>query len=70
MKDGTVVDVCCTAFMHIHMISEKRLRVALDKQSMTGTVVPDQKGRHVPGVKVSQFKRNLVKEHNETCYSL
>lgn len=46
------MDVCRAAFLSIHGVAEKSVRVAVDKHTWTGTVVPDQKGRSEPGSNV------------------
>lgn len=64
-KENKIIEVCRTAFLHIHAVSEKRVRNAVDKamRSSTGIVTPDQRGRHVPGNKLEEEKVNTVKEH-------
>lgn len=56
-------EVCRTAFYNIHGISEKRVRVVLDKTSRTGTVTTDQRGRCEPAKKIGNDDLSKVKEH-------
>lgn len=64
-KDDKETEVCRTAFLNIHAVSEKRVRNAVHKAKSTGTgvVTPDQRGKHVPAGKLDDAKIALVKEH-------
>ena len=46
LVEGKPVKVCVVAFIHIHSISEKRVRTAVSKVTETGVVIPDLRGKH------------------------
>lgn len=62
LVNNVAVDVCKQAFLNIHGLSDKRVRNVLVKAaaSSTGTLTPDQRGRHVPSHKVSEEAEQLV----------
>ena len=61
-KDGNEIEVCLKAFLSIHDISEKRVRNVSNKETSTGTIIKDQRGRHVSH-KLSDTQINLVRQH-------
>lgn len=68
VNNGSVsVKVCKTAFLRIHAISNGRLDRALKASAVLGgSPHSDQRGRHEPGNKTSENKRDLVKRHIES----
>lgn len=54
-------EVCRTAFYNIHGISEKRVRIVLDKANRT--VTTDQRGKSEPAKKIGNDDLSKVKEH-------
>lgn len=62
--DNNVHTVCPKAFFSIHGISEKRVRTALAKQTVTGTVSPDRRGTVTPApMKISDERKKTVHDH-------
>lgn len=51
-ETNKIIEVCCTAFLHIHVVFEKRVRNAKAKSSGIGIMASDQRGKHVPGNKL------------------
>ncbi|XP_047494539.1 tigger transposable element-derived protein 1-like isoform X2 [Penaeus chinensis] len=62
-KGNKELEVCRTAFISIHGVSEKRVRNAMDKMGPSGMVEKDKRGKHVPGVKIPANKEKLAREH-------
>lgn len=61
---NTPINVCLTAFINIHGISEKRVRSALKKSTGTGsTVSGDQRGKHTPHNKTKHEVKELIEAH-------
>lgn len=63
--NGEAVSVCRSAFISIHGITEKRVRVVLSKESVSGTVDSDTRGKSTPKNKISGERKMLVKQHIE-----
>lgn len=66
LYDSKVFQVCRTAFLSIHGVSEKHVRVAMSKGSSTGTVEGDKRGESTRRNKVSDDRRQLVRDHINT----
>ncbi|KAK4324158.1 hypothetical protein Pmani_005161 [Petrolisthes manimaculis] len=62
-KGNKELEVCRTAFISIHGVSEKRVRNAMDKMGPSGIVEKDKRGKHVPGVNIPANKEKLAREH-------
>lgn len=65
MADNKVDKVCKKAFLNIHGLSAKRVRVAIRKQSKQGVLEKDCRGKHVPANKAGEIQLARVKEHIE-----
>lgn len=62
--DNVVHNVCPKAFYSIHGITEKRVRTAMGKQTVTGTVSPDRRGTVAPPpMKISAERKRTVHDH-------
>ena len=55
--------VCKKGFLSIFNIGEKCVRNVLMKLTVTGTPVPDKRGKHEPGTKIKGRKYECVLEH-------
>lgn len=62
---GDFITVCKPMFLNTFSISEKLVRIAMDKKrtSPGGIIGPDQRGRHTPKSKKPDAVRELVREH-------
>ena len=62
---GTTYEVCRAGFQAIHGLTDKELRVFLEKrkQSATGPLASDQRGRHPPARKIVGSQLAQVHEH-------
>jgi len=59
------VTVCKQMFLSTFSVSEKLVRLAMDKKrtSPGGIIGPDQRGRHTPKTKKAEAVKDLVREH-------
>lgn len=59
------ITVCKKFFLATLCISEKRVRVIMEKlqRSESRTVSPDRRGKHEPGIRISSERMKLVNEH-------
>ena len=64
--NGEATTVCRQAFLNIHDIKEKRVCVVLSKQSVSGTVESDNRGKSTPINKISEDRKMLLKQHIES----
>ncbi|XP_076058391.1 uncharacterized protein LOC143035331 isoform X3 [Oratosquilla oratoria] len=63
INNNTVHSICRNAFYSIHGITEKRVRTALEKVSLTGMTEPDMRGRTIPTTKITHEQRQSVINH-------
>lgn len=64
--NGEKVNVCRQAFLSIHGLGEKRVRTVLAKETPSGIVKVDKRGKKPPGNKMKGDRRQLVKDHIES----
>ena len=71
--DGTMIPLCQKAFLSIHGIGEKRMRIAVRKQCEEGELQKDQRGKKPPVDKlddrqkeVKQIIENLASHYSRT----
>ncbi|XP_076061436.1 uncharacterized protein LOC143037202 [Oratosquilla oratoria] len=57
------IKVCRKAFLSIHDITDKRVRNAMKKVTPTGVLAPDMCGRHTPLNKISEDRKQSVRNH-------
>ena len=63
LVEGKSIQVCLKAFLSIHGISEKRLRIAIKKGLESGTDIDDQRGKDEPSNKRREEVKNLIRTH-------
>ena len=63
--DGIKYQVCKRFFLQTLDVSEKFVRIALEKssRSRTGVPSPDRRGKHIPGNKISEENIKFATEH-------
>ena len=54
------IAICRNAFYAIHGITEKRVRTAIKKRTITGTPEPDKRGKHAKH-KISDYRYFIFK---------
>lgn len=64
--DGITFPICRKAFLSIHGISEKRVRILLNKTGSSGVIEPDKRGKQAPITKISEEDTIKINEHLAT----